>query len=172
MGCASEFTPLRIAVLTVSDTRDMSTDTSGALLAEKVVEEGHELVDRVIVKDDRYRIRAVVSRWISEPEVQVVLISGGTGFTGRDITPEAVRPLLDREVDGFGEIFRYVSYLEIGTSSMQSRAFAGQANGTLIFALPGSTGAARTAWEQILAEQLDARHGPCNFVSLIPRFHE
>ncbi|MFJ2549869.1 molybdenum cofactor biosynthesis protein B [Pseudomonas sp. NPDC087612] len=159
------FVPLNIAVLTVSDTRSFDTDTSGELLASRAVEMGHRLVERVLLKDDLYKIRAQVAGWIAEDDVQVVLITGGTGFTGRDSTPEAVACLFDKHIDGFGELFRALSILDIGTSTVQTRALAGLANGTLVCCLPGSTGACRTAWEGILAEQLDARHRPCNFVA-------
>ncbi|MGE7993931.1 molybdenum cofactor biosynthesis protein B [Pseudomonas sp. NPDC089554] len=159
------FVPLNIAVLTVSDTRTFDTDTSGQLLASRAVEAGHNLVARVLLKDDLYRIRAQVATWIADDQVQVVLVTGGTGFTGRDSTPEAVGCLLDRRVDGFGELFRALSILDVGTSTLQSRALAGLSNGTLVCCVPGSTGACRTAWEGILAEQLDARHRPCNFVA-------
>ncbi len=161
----AEFVPLNIAVLTVSDTRSLETDTSGELLATRAVDVGHRLVARALLKDDLYRIRAQVAAWIADDEVQVVLITGGTGFTGRDSTPEAVACLLDKQVDGFGELFRALSILDIGTSTVQTRALAGLANGTLVCCLPGSTGACRTAWEGILVEQLDARHRPCNFVA-------
>ena len=160
----SVFVPLNVAVLTVSDTRTLDTDTSGGLLVERLQAAGHHLAARVLLKDDLYRIRAQVAQWIAEDEVQVVLITGGTGFTGRDSTPEAVACLLDKQVDGFGEYFRQISVADIGTSSMQSRALAGLANGTLVCCLPGSTNACRTAWDGILASQLDARHRPCNFV--------
>ena len=159
-----QFIPLNVAVLTVSDTRTFETDTSGELLATRAVEMGHRLVARALLKDDLYRIRAQVAGWIAEDEVQVVLITGGTGFTGRDSTPEAVACLLDKHIEGFGELFRALSILDIGTSTVQSRALAGLANGTLVCCLPGSTGACRTAWEGILVEQLDSRHRPCNFV--------
>ena len=159
------FVPLNIAVLTVSDTRTFETDTSGALLATRAMEVGHRLVARVLLKDDLYRIRAQVATWIADEQVQVVLVTGGTGFTGRDSTPEAVGCLLDKKVDGFGELFRALSILDVGTSTLQSRALAGLANGTLVCCVPGSTGACRTAWEGILVEQLDARHRPCNFVA-------
>ncbi|WP_194790188.1 molybdenum cofactor biosynthesis protein B [Pseudomonas sp. UFMG81] len=159
------FVPLNIAVLTVSDTRTYDNDTSGELLASRAVEIGHRLVARALLKDDLYRVRAQVATWIADEQVQVVLITGGTGFTGRDSTPEAVECLLDKRIDGFGELFRALSILDIGTSTVQSRALAGLANGTLVCCLPGSTGACRTAWEGILAEQLDARHRPCNFVA-------
>lgn len=161
---ASEFTPLNIAVLTVSDTRTPETDTSGQLLVDSASEAGHRIADRQLHPDDVYRIRAVVSDWIVRDDIQVVLITGGTGFTGRDSTPEAIAPLLDKTVDGFGELFRQVSWEEIGTSTLQSRALAGLANRTLIVCMPGSTGACRTAWTRILQEQLDNRTRPCNFV--------
>ena len=158
------FVPLAIAVLTVSDTRTVETDTSGQLLVDRLNAAGHQLVQRVLLKDDLYRIRAQVAGWIAEEAVQVVIITGGTGFTGRDSTPEAVGCLLDKQVDGFGELFRQISVADIGTSTIQSRALAGLSNGTLVCCLPGSTNACRTAWDGILAEQLDARHRPCNFV--------
>ena len=158
------FVPLNIAVLTVSDTRSLETDTSGQLFVDRLTEAGHRLAARVLLKDDLYRIRALVAQWIAEDNVQVVLITGGTGFTGRDSTPEAVACLLDKHVDGFGELFRHISLAEIGTSTIQSRALAGLANGTLVCCLPGSTNACRTAWDGILREQLDSRHRPCNFV--------
>ena len=163
---------LGCAVLTVSDTRTRADDTSGALLAELLTGDGHRLVAREITKDDRFAIRAVVSRWIADPAVDVILTTGGTGFTGRDTTPEAVGPLLEKTIDGFGELFRAISYTEIGTSTIQSRAIGGLSNGTLIFCLPGSSGACRTGWEKILRSQLDVNHEPCNFVELIPRFDE
>ncbi|MBL4834119.1 MAG: molybdenum cofactor biosynthesis protein B [Pseudomonas sp.] len=160
----ADFTPLNIAVLTVSDTRNLNTDSSGQFLSDNLEAAGHVLADRQLRPDDIYRIRAVVSDWIARPEIQVVLITGGTGFTGRDSTPEAVTPLLDKLVDGFGELFRHVSWEEIGTSTLQSRALAGLANRTLVVCMPGSTGACRTAWGRILREQLDSRTRPCNFV--------
>ena len=159
------FVPLAIAVLTVSDTRTFDNDTSGQLLVDRLTAVGHQLAQRVLLKDDLYKIRAQVAQWIAEDEVQVVIITGGTGFTGRDSTPEAVACLLDKQVDGFGELFRQISVPDIGTSTIQSRALAGLANGTLVCCLPGSTNACRTAWDGILAEQLDSRHGPCNFVA-------
>ncbi|WP_148875143.1 molybdenum cofactor biosynthesis protein B [Serratia marcescens] len=159
----SEFMPAHIAILTVSDSRGAAEDTSGQYLQEAAQEAGHQVVDRAIVKDDIYQIRARVSAWIADDNVQAVLITGGTGFTARDNTPEALLPLFDREVEGFGELFRMVSYEEIGTATIQSRALAGLANRTVIFAMPGSTRACRTAWERIIEEQLDARHRPCNF---------
>ncbi|MGR4068251.1 molybdenum cofactor biosynthesis protein B [Halomonas sp. LR3S48] len=159
--------PLRIAVLTVSDTRDFNSDRSGALLAERLTEAGHQLAERRIVIDDVYRIRAVVSEWIASPEVQVILTTGGTGFTGRDSTPEAVSVLLDKRIEGFGEQFRQLSWQEIGSSTIQSRCLGGLANATAVFCLPGSSGACRTAWDGLLAEQLDSRHKPCNFANLV-----
>lgn len=159
--------PLRIAVLTVSDTRDRSNDTSGDLLVELLEKAGHSLQSRDLVKDDIYQIRAVCSQWIVDPEVQVILITGGTGFSGRDSTPEAISPLLDKEVIGFGEMFRYISLEQVGSSTIQSRAMAGLVNKTLIFCLPGSNNACRTAWDGILLEQLDSRQRPCNFVGLL-----
>jgi molybdenum cofactor biosynthesis protein B len=172
MTAADGFLPLRFGVLTVSDSRTEADDTSGHYLVNALQAGGHELADKRILTDDLYQVRARVAWWIAEPGVDVALITGGTGMTGRDITPQALQPLLDRDVDGFGELFRYLSFQEIGTATVQSRAFAGLANGTLVFALPGSTGACRTAWEGILAEQLDARHRPCNFATLLPRFSE
>lgn len=161
---AAEFKPLHLAVLTVSDTRDLTTDTSGQWLVDALTGAGHRLADRALVVDDIYQIRAVVSRWIADARIQGVLITGGTGFTGRDTTPEAIKPLLDKEVEGFGELFRAVSFTEIGTSTIQSRALAGLANRTILFCLPGSNNACRTGWEQIIAPQLDARTRPCSFV--------
>ncbi|MCW8125817.1 molybdenum cofactor biosynthesis protein B [Microbulbifer halophilus] len=161
---------LSIAVLTVSDTRTEDTDTSGQYLTEVLRAAGHRLWEKKIVPDDIYRLRAEVSRWIAEEAVQVVLTTGGTGFSGRDSTPEALAPLFDKHVEGFGELFRSISYDEIGSSTIQSRALAGLANNTLICAVPGSTGACRTAWENILSRQLDASFKPCNFVAhLLPR---
>lgn len=155
--------PLNIAVLTVSDTRTAETDTSGNLLLESLQCAGHKLVEKKIVADDLYHIRSVLSQWIYSNKVHVILTTGGTGFAQRDVTPQAVMPLLDKTIDGFGELFRHLSYSEIGTSTVQSRAFAGIANSTLIACLPGSTGACRTAWEGILKEQLNSMHRPCNF---------
>jgi molybdopterin adenylyltransferase len=166
------FRPLRLAILTVSDSRDETGDTSGRLLRERAESAGHEVVAREIVRDDVYQLRAVVSRWIADPEIEVILSTGGTGVTGRDSTPEAVVPLLDKEVEGFGELFRQVSFEEIGASTLQSRTLGGLANGTFVFCLPGSTGACRTAWERILEPQLDIRTRPCNFAQLIPRLLE
>ncbi len=164
-----EFISINIAVLTVSDTRTEETDTSGKALAESLTGAGHHLAEKIISTDDIYQIRAVVSRWIAAPAVDVVLITGGTGMTWRDVTPEAILPLLDKEITGFGEMFRNVSYQEVQTSALQSRALAGMANGTFIFCIPGSTNACHTAWNHILKYQLDSRHGPCNFVELMPR---
>ena len=167
-----EFVPLRIAVLTVSDSRDEATDKSGALLVKMLGESGHELAEKAIVPDDKYRIREVVSHWIVDDSVPVVLTTGGTGVTGRDGTPEAVTPLLDKVIDGFGETFRSLSYQTIGTSTLQSRALAGVANGTYIFCLPGSAGACKDAWTQLIRSQLDYRTRPCNLVELMPRLRE
>jgi len=167
-----QFRPLKIAVLTVSDTRTEATDTSGKLLVERLTRAGHRLVEKRIVPDNIYQIRAVVAGWIASPEVEVVLTTGGTGVTGRDGTPEAVRPLLDKELEGFGELFRTLSFEEIGTSAIQSRALAGVANGTYIFVLPGSRHACATAWDRIIERQLDLRTKPCNLAQLIPRLGE
>jgi len=167
-----EFIPISIAVLTVSDTRTEDTDTSGNLLVESLTAEGHELADKEIVPDDIYQIRAVLSRWIADDDVQAVITTGGTGVTGRDGTPEAVLPLLDKEIEGFGEVFRAVSHRDIGTSTIQSRALFGVANGTYIFCLPGSSGACKDAWTQLISEQLDYRTRPCNLVELMPRLRE
>jgi len=169
MKPATEFVPLSLCVLTVSDTRDASNDTSGDYLIEALLAAGHQLHERALVNDDRYRMRAIVSQWIADEAVDGVLITGGTGFTGRDSTPEAIEPLLDKVMPGFGEMFRAISIEEIGTSSLQSRAFAGLANQTFIFCLPGSTSACRTAWEKIIRAQLDARTRPCNLANLRPR---
>jgi len=158
---------LTISVITISDTRTPETDTSGAYLRDAAQAAGHSVRDKWIVKDDIYQIRKRVSDAIADEGIDVVLLTGGTGFSGRDSTPEAVRPLLDKEVEGFGELFRQVSFEEIGSSTIQSRALGGLANNTLIFCLPGSTGACRTAWTRILAEQLDAAHKPCNFVTIL-----
>ena len=169
---AKEFVPLNIAVLTVSDTRTPEQDSSGQLLVDRLAEAGHALADRVLIPDDVYRLRAEVSRWIADPRVQVVLVTGGTGFTDRDSTPEALMPLFDKQVEGFGELFRQISFTEIGTSTVQSRALAGLANRTLVFCLPGSTNACRTAWDKILGEQLDARTRPCNFIPHVASSNE
>ena len=158
---------LKVAVLTVSDTRTQETDTSGAFLEEALRDAGHDIADRQIVIDDVYQLRAIVSQWIAEPDVEVILTTGGTGFSGRDSTPEALAPLFDKTIDGFGEVFRALSLTEIGSSTVQSRALAGLANGTVIFCMPGSTGACRTAWEGVLQDQLDSEHKPCNFVGVL-----
>ena len=167
-----EFVPLSIAVMTISDTRDESTDKSGRLLVDRLQDAGHAVHERVIVPDDIYQIRAIVARWCAEANVQVVLTTGGTGLTGRDGTPEAVRPLLDKEIDGFGEVFRVISYDEIGASTLQSRCIAGVSNGTYIFCLPGSSGACATGWDKLIQPQLDRRTQPCNLVDLMPRLLE
>lgn len=158
---------LKIAVLTISDSRTEATDRSGQTLVECLTTAGHQLVDKRITPDDIYHIRAVVSAWIADPEIQVILTTGGTGFTGRDSTPEALSVLFDKRIEGFGELFRQLSYAEIGSSTVQSRCLGGIANTTVVFCLPGSTGACRTAWQGILAEQLDSRHRPCNFANLV-----
>lgn len=168
----TRFVPLEIALLTVSDSRTEADDKSGAWLRDQVREAGHELVAKEIVPDDIYQLRARFSHWIADPQVQVVLATGGTGVTGRDSTPEAIAPLLDKRIEGFGELFRALSFEEIGASTIQSRALAGLANGTFIFCLPGSSGACRTAWDKILRPQLDRRTRPCNFAQLIPRLLE
>lgn len=159
--------PLSIAVLTVSDTRTRENDTSGDYLAQALEEVGHKLSGRVIVRDDIYQIRAQLSAWIADESVDAVLITGGTGFSGRDSTPEAAAPLFDKHIEGFGEVFRALSFTEIGSSTVQSRALAGFANNTVIFCMPGSTGACKTAWNGLICEQLDSRHRPCNFVGVL-----
>jgi molybdopterin adenylyltransferase len=164
--------PLRVAVLTVSDTRNEATDKSGALLVERLRATGHVVAAKTIVRDDIYAIRAIVSAWIADPQVEAVITTGGTGLTGRDGTPEAVAVLLDKEIDGFGELFRAISYEEIGASSFQSRAVAGVANATYIFCLPGSSGACATGWDKLIAPQLDYRTRPCNLAELMPRLKE
>lgn len=165
MSSLTKFIPLNIAVLTVSDTRTPETDTSGKYLVDELLATGHKLAERVIIIDDVYQMRAKVSVWIADPGINAVICTGGTGFTGRDSTPEALAPLFDKPIVGFGELFRQLSLNDIGTSTVQSRALAGMANQTLLFCLPGSTGACRTGWQGILKEQLDSRHQPCNFVS-------
>lgn len=172
MSAGSDFIPLNLCVLTVSDTRDAASDSSGDYLCEVLQAEGHQLAERALLPDDKYRMRALVAGWIADEGVDGVLVTGGTGFTGRDSTPEALLPLLDKQMPGFGELFRAVSVEEIGTSSLQSRAFAGLSNNTFVFALPGSTSACRTAWEKIVRAQLDARTKPCNLASLRPRLRE
>lgn len=172
MNSERSFIPLNIAVLTVSDTRTEDNDTSGRTLVERLTAADHHLAEKCIVPDDIYRIRAVVSRWIAEPDIQVVITTGGTGVTGRDGTPEAVSVLFDKTLDGFGEVFRAISYQEIGSSTLQSRAVAGVANGTYLFVLPGSSHACRTAWDRLIQAQLDYRTRPCNLVELMPRLRE
>ena len=163
----STATALSVGVLTVSDTRNSSNDSSGDYLAEQAQLAGHTIAARDIVKDDVYKLRATVSAWIADENIQVVLITGGTGFSSRDSTPEALLPLFDKQIEGFGEIFRQLSFVEIGTSTVQSRALAGIANRTVIFCVPGSTGACKTAWTGIIQQQLDSRHSPCNFVGAL-----
>jgi molybdenum cofactor biosynthesis protein B len=171
-GGEREFRPVSIAVLTVSDSRNEQTDKSGQLLVVRLTAAGHRLAEKRIVPDDIYQIRAVVSRWIADPEVNVIISTGGTGVTGRDGTPEAVAPLLDKVLEGFGEMFRSISYDDIKTSTLQSRALAGVANGTYVFCVPGSSGACATAWDSLIAAQLDLRTRPCNLVELMPRLKE
>ena len=172
MSASEHFMPLSLCVLTVSDTRTAENDSSGDYLCASLTSAGHRLHERRIARDDRYLVRAIVATWIADPAVDGVLVTGGTGFTGRDSTPEALLPLLDKEMPGFGELFRALSFEEIGTSTLQSRAFAGLANATFVFALPGSTSACRTAWEKIISAQLDARTKPCNLANLRPRLKE
>ena len=167
-----KFLPVRIAVLTVSDTRSLAEDRSGDMLVERLTAAGHILADRTILRDDQDDIIARFHYWIDDPEVDCIISTGGTGVTGRDITPEAVERVCDKLIPGFGELFRWLSFAHIGTSTIQSRACAGVARGTYIFALPGSNGAVRDGWDKILAEQLDARNRPCNFVELMPRLRE
>ncbi len=169
---SDKITPIKISILTVSDSRTEADDTSGDALVERLTGAGHTLVEKIICTDDKYKIREVVSRWIADKNVDVIISTGGTGLTGRDITPEAVQPLFDKEIDGVGELFRWVSYQEIGTSTMASRCIGGLANGTFIFCLPGSTGACRTGWDKIIAPQLDSNTTPCNIVALMPRLLE
>jgi molybdenum cofactor biosynthesis protein B len=171
-GGPRELKPLRVAVLTVSDTRNEVTDKSGALLVERLQTVGHVLAAKTIVRDDVYAIRALVSAWIADPQVEVVITTGGTGLTGLDGTPEAIAVLLDKRIDGFGELFRSISYEEIGASSFQSRCLAGVANATYVFCLPGSSGACATGWDKLIGPQLDYRTRPCNLAELIPRLKE
>jgi molybdopterin adenylyltransferase len=166
------FVPVNIAILTVSDTRDLASDRSGDTLAARITEAGHRLVDRAILRDEADLIADKLRAWIADPQVDCVITTGGTGITGRDVTPEAFARVLEKEITGFGELFRMLSYQKIGTSTMQSRAIGGVAGGTYLFALPGSTGACKDAWDDILAWQLDARHRPCNLVELMPRLQE
>ena len=166
------FVPVNIAVLTISDTRTLADDTSGQTLVDRLSDAGHKLADRAIVKDDIPSIVAQLKKWIADPAVDVVISTGGTGVTGRDVTPEAFRQVYEKEIEGFGELFRMLSFKNIGTSTIQSRATAGVAGGTYLFALPGSTGACRDGWDLILKDQLDHRHRPCNFVEIMPRLTE
>jgi molybdenum cofactor biosynthesis protein B len=166
------FVPVNIAVLTVSDTRDETNDTSGDTLATRITGAGHHLAARAIVKDDAAAIAATLKRWIADPKIDAVITTGGTGLTGRDVTVEAMKPLFEKEIDGFSAIFHRISYDKIGTSTLQSRACAGVAGGTYLFALPGSTGAVKDGWDGILKYQLDIRHRPCNFVEIMPRLQE
>ena len=168
----SKFLPLRISVLVVSDSRTEKTDKSGKLLVERLTKAGHLLAEKCIVHDNVYQIRSVLSRWIADSAIEIIITSGGTGLTGRDGTPEAVSVLFDKEIEGFGELFRWISYEEIASSTIQSRVTAGVANGTYIFCLPGSSGACRTGWDRILSMQLDIRNSPCNFAELLPRLTE
>lgn len=172
MNKQPEFMPLKIAVLVISDTRTDADDLSGKILLERLQKSGHQLASKTIVPDNIYQIRATVSSWIADESINVVLTTGGTGVTGRDGTPEAIKPLLDKVLDGFGEIFRMISWQDIKTSTIQSRAIAGVANATYIFCLPGSSGACRTAWDELIKEQLDYRTRPCNLVQLMPRLLE
>jgi molybdenum cofactor biosynthesis protein B len=172
MSKQRKFIPLNIAILVISDTRTDADDLSGKILLERLQEAGHQLAIKSIVPDNIYQIRATVSTWIADENINAILTTGGTGVTGRDGTPEAVKPLLDKVLDGFGEIFRMVSWQDIKTSTIQSRAIAGVANATYIFCLPGSSGACRTAWDEIIKEQLDYRTRPCNLVQLMPRLLE
>jgi molybdenum cofactor biosynthesis protein B len=167
-----QFVPLKIAVLTVSDTRELADDKSGATLAERIAKAGHAVAGRAIVTDDVEKIRAQVKSWIADPAVDVIVTTGGTGFTGRDVTPEAIEPLFEKRMEGFSTLFLMVSYGKIGTSAIQTRATAGVAGATYIFCLPGSPGACRDAWDEILAHQLDYRYRPCNFVEIMPRLDE
>ena len=167
-----EFIPVRIAVLTASDSRDEATDSSGQELVERLTKAGHVLAEKLIVPDDIYRIREAASRWIADSDIDVIITNGGTGMTGRDGTPEAIKPLLDKEIDGVGELFRWLSYRDIKTSTVASRALGGVANGTFVFCLPGSPGACRTGWDEIIGPQLDNRNRPCNMVELLPRLLE
>jgi molybdenum cofactor biosynthesis protein B len=167
-----QFLPVNIALLTISDTRIEENDTSGKVLKERVLAAEHVVVTQHIVKDDTYQIRSILSQWIANPDINAIITTGGTGLTGRDGTPEAAKVLFDKEIEGFGELFRQISFRDIKTSTIQSRAVAGVANATFIFCLPGSSGACRTGWDEILKDQLDIRHRPCNFVELMPRLLE
>ena len=167
-----QFKPVRIAILTVSDSRTPATDTSGDVLVQRLTDAGHQLAARELVADDRGAIRAIVSAWIGDPSVDAVISTGGTGLTGRDVTPEAIKPLFDKEIEGFSVIFHQVSFESVGLSTLQSRAVAGVAQGTFIFALPGSNGAVKDGWDKVIRFQLDSRHKPCNLVELMPRLKE
>ncbi len=167
-----DFTPINIAVLTVSDTRTAENDTSGDLLASRITEAGHILGDRALLRDDKNIIRAQVKAWIDDPNIDAVVSTGGTGLTGRDVTVEAVKPLFEKEIDGFSVVFHMVSFETVGLSTLQSRATAGLANATFIFCLPGSNGAVKDGWDKVIKAQLDSRHGPCNMVELMPRLNE
>jgi molybdenum cofactor biosynthesis protein B len=169
---AAAFRVVRIAVLTISDTRDEESDTSGKVLADRVTRDGHDLAARAMVRDDVDEIRAQVNAWIADPTIDAVISTGGTGLTGRDITPEAMRPLFDKEIDGFNVVWHMVSYQSVGLSTLQSRACAGVAKGTFIFCLPGSNGACKDGWDKVIRWQLDSRHSPCNMVELMPRLLE
>ena len=166
------FRPLRVAVMTVSDTRTEESDTSGQLLADRVTRDGHILAGRTMVKDDVGQIQAQMKAWIADPEVEIIISTGGTGLTGRDVTPEAVRPLFDKTIEGFETVWHMISFQSVGLSTMQSRACAGLAKGTLIFCLPGSNGACKDGWDRLIRWQLDSRHRPCNLAELTPRFLE
>jgi len=167
-----QFVPLKIAVLTISDTRSMKDDKSGALLVQRIVAAGHYVTERSVVTDDIEAIRARVKAWIDDPVIDAIITTGGTGFTGRDVTPEAIEPLFEKKMDGFSALFLVISFPKIGTSAIQSRATAGVANSTYIFCLPGSPGACKDAWDEILVHQLDYRYGPCNFVEIVPPLDE
>lgn len=162
------FKPINIAVMTISDTRTEETDTAGKLLVERLLDAGHQLAEKSIVKDNIYQIRALASHWIANPNIQAIITTGGTGMTGRDCTPEAMKPLFDKEVEGFGELFRWISYQYIRTSTIQSRALGGIANATVIFCLPGSPGACKDGWDEIIIHQLDSQHRPCNMIEVMP----
>ncbi len=172
LDLSKEFIPLKIAVLTMSDTRSLAEDRSGTVLVERLKAAGHKLADRAICKDDIGQIQKQASKWIADRDIDVIITTGGTGFTGRDVTPEALTPLFEKHMDGFSHVFHRVSFEKIGTSTIQSRATAGVANSTYIFALPGSSGACKDAWDEILIYQLDYRHQPCNFVEILPRLDE
>lgn len=167
-----DFIAINIAVLTVSDSRTLETDKSGSILADRISNAGHTVIKREIVKDDVPDLAALLQKWVDDKTIDVIITTGGTGVTGRDITPEAFALVVEKEIPGFGELFRWISFESIGTSTIQSRATAGVANGTYLFALPGSTGACKDAWDKILVQQLDARYRPCNFVELMPRLKE